>query len=620
MGNNLSLIHLPAQSGKTRKMTDLIQKWRGVIAHEQMQHNVNIIFTSNTKLLAKQTEKRVIDTVDNVDDDLSDITEKSTDLSDDDLVSTHESEDLNQSIPLECKTYAWIHEPRVKGCKPTTKSVNDLVVDLMKKKYDNIICCTNSTRTRKAFELITSLREMWLLGCLHKRVSIWVDEADCAINIWKMYVNTCRELGDFIEQVIMITATMVPVYKYLGSIHVECRLRVYENTHQPTYHKYTDSIIVQNHHEEPGSRDSTIIEPRLSQNQKCVYYIDRILGSVEIPANSKWFCPGLKNKASHEEVCELLLNRGFNVLILNAQTKEIRYADKRPALQIMDMLNHDLEIAVTLNELYYTTDLCGSPFAVTGNLCVGRGVTFASKRERGEFIFTHAIIPNGYSTGEDAYQLVSRCIGNIKEFTNYYPPVIYIDKGTHDKIIEQENLAVSLASTLYMVNDEETQTVTKETINNLVGREIITHLDEVPQRPKRERKSKDVPTSRPDEPPAYRIYQTQDEVMAASKLLGYKSVHKLRETSTDSAGRYLTSLNSKKEVASLERAVMKVPTAYGTNKGITWRTYLPCYLNVNDVNSLLFVFIIRPDDVKDINKIKRLDETIPSLSYPIGSV
>jgi hypothetical protein len=620
MGSNLSLIHLPAQSGKTRKMTDLIQKWRRMIEHQQLQHNVNIIFTSNTKLLAKQTEKRVVDTVDHAeDDDMSDLTEKSSDLSDDDLVSAHDSEDINQSIPSECKTYAWVHEPRVKGCKPTTKSASDLALDIMFETYDNIICCTNSTRTRKTFDLIEILRKMWLRNPLLKKVSIWVDEADCAIRIWKPYVDACRSLGDFIENVIMITATMVPVYKYLESIGVDCWLRVYENTHQPTYHRYVESNILHDF-----SDDSVIdpmrIETKLSANQKCVSYMERILSSTEVAFNSKWFCPGLKNRTSHEEVCAMLLKRGFNVLILNGNEKEIRYSDMRPALPITDLLEHDLEIATTLNTLYYTTDLCTAPFAVTGHLCVGRGVTFASKRELGEFLFTHAIIPTGYLGGEDAYQLVSRCIGNIKDFKTYVPPVIFIDKGTHEKIIEQEKLAVVLASTLYTVNEDETQLVTGKTINELMGREIITHKATKKMTTRSEKKS--VPVTKPDGLAKYRVYGTIEDVMAACKILKYKGVHKPRDTSKDAFGRYMTSLNSKKEAASLEKARTRAKNtrAYGTHdkgKGVTytWRTYLPCYVNLNDVSSLVFVFIIRPDEASDEAKLKELDDSVLCLEH-----
>ena len=74
-----------------------------------------------------------------------------------------------------------------------------------------------------------------------------------------------------------------------------------------------------------------------------------------------------------------------------------------------------------------------------------------------------------------------------------------------------------------------------------------------------------------------------------------------------------TSLNSKKEVSSLADAIKKVPTAYGTNKGVvTYRTYLPCYTDTTDSTTLMFVVIIRPDDV-DSDKVKEVDAKFPSI-------
>ena len=149
MGNNLSLIHLPAQSGKTRKMTDLINKWKGIIDNQQTDGTLNIVFTSNNKLLAKQTYHRVTDSVDNY-----------VDLSMDDDVSEHLAIDDTEDTGIICRTYAWIHHSHKKGVKPVVKSkdVNDLTTDiLIHKKYDNIICCTNKTRANRIFELINNL-------------------------------------------------------------------------------------------------------------------------------------------------------------------------------------------------------------------------------------------------------------------------------------------------------------------------------------------------------------------------------------------------------------------------------------------------------------------------------
>ena len=108
----------------------------------------------------------------------------------------------------------------------------------------------------------------------------------------------------------------------------------------------------------------------------------------------------------------------------------------------------------------------------------------------------------------------------------------------------------------------------------------------------------------------YRIYQDEATVKEVCKILGYT----YRVTHINAAGFKETSLNATKEVVTLVEAVKKVPSAYGTNKGvITYRTCYPCYVDITDATTLRFVVIIRPDDV-DSDKVKIATEKFPSLS------
>ena len=108
---------------------------------------------------------------------------------------------------------------------------------------------------------------------------------------------------------------------------------------------------------------------------------------------------------------------------------------------------------------------------------------------------------------------------------------------------------------------------------------------------------------------SYRIYKDEDIVRKVCKILesSYRSVKE------NAKGFKETSLNTKKCVVSLREAISKVPTAYGTNNGKkTWRTYYPCYIDITDNNSLIFVVIIRPGT--DENKLIECDEKYPSIS------
>lgn len=460
MGNNLSLIHLPAQSGKTKKMTDLIVRWQALTRHENSENNLNVIFTSNTKLLVKQTKKRVSRDVDHAKDTearsrsrseeetdyMSDLTEE-----DDTTVTSLGCED-NEHDETADRTIAWVHEANKN--KPKSKDVNALFADIIGEDlYDNIICCSNVARVKRVFELLTKLNAAGKRGRFPKRVSIWIDEADACIKIWKKHMRELSLMGDFIATVVMITATMLPVYKCLASKGITCNLRVYENTHAAVYHKYSESEICHEHSESAGN---------------AVAYVAQILTTFPTEPGVKLFCPADKRKTSHEQVCDLLMKKDFNVLILNGDTKEIRYADGRQPTQIMDNLEDledDLEIAKILNHIYFSNELFRAPFAVTGHLCIGRGITFMSQEAAGEFIFTHGIIPD-ISSGEEAYQIVSRCSGNIKEFETYWPPKIFISPKMHAKIMEQERCAIILAANLYVENTE-TVVVTQGDINSI---------------------------------------------------------------------------------------------------------------------------------------------------------
>jgi hypothetical protein len=305
--------------------------------------------------------------------------------------------------------------------------------------------------------LLNKINILYKKGRFPKRVSIWIDEADACINIWKKYIQQLSQMGDFIATVVMITATMLPVYKCLASKGITCNLRIYENTHAAVYHKYSESIICHEYSESASNATA---------------YVSQILTTFPIEPGQKLFCPGDKRKTSHEQVCALLIEKDFNVLILNGDSKEIRYADGRQPTQVMENLKDpdledELEIAKILNHIYFKHELYRAPFAVTGHLCIGRGITFMSREPAGEFIFTHGIIPD-ISSGEEAYQIVSRCSGNIKEFATYHPPTIYISPKMHIKIMEQERCAINLASKLYVEN-EETVVVTQGDINEIVG-------------------------------------------------------------------------------------------------------------------------------------------------------
>jgi hypothetical protein len=97
----------------------------------------------------------------------------------------------------------------------------------------------------------------------------------------------------------------------------------------------------------------------------------------------------------------------------------------------------------------------------------------------------------------------------------------------------------------------------------------------------------------------YRVYDNEIVVKNVCEILRYD----YRATKNNSEGFKETSLNSKKEVVSLIRAISKIPSAYANHGDVvTWRTYFPCYIDITNNQTLRFVVIIRPET--DINKVK----------------
>jgi hypothetical protein len=425
MGSSLTLIQLPAQSGKTRKMTDLINKWNSTF-NISKSNDLNIIFTSNTKLLNKQTQKRIAQDVDNC-------------SSSDDDVDTETSDSP--------KTLSWTANTMTRDGK--RKMMVDNVFALITsddddEEIDNIICCTNKKRMQHVVALLEMLIKKYRKRNFNREVNIWIDEADSSVGIWSEHFNTlsamCAE--KFVKNIVLITATMRPVYKYLHSIDVEPLLRQYENTHAPVYHKYSECNLIHNISDANKRADDALVEVLKAHPEMVV-------------PGSRWFCPGNTKCASHEEHCRILMDHGFNVLIINGVYKEFRLLNG-DVIPITEDLEEDLEVAKTLSRYYFDNELYNAPFAVTGKMCVSRGITFASSIDGNEFLFTHGVIPNN-TNGDDAYQMVMRCGGNIKGFNTYQVPTLFVSTKTSDLILNEERLAVEFAKKYW--NGEEDQTI-----------------------------------------------------------------------------------------------------------------------------------------------------------------
>jgi hypothetical protein len=114
---------------------------------------------------------------------------------------------------------------------------------------------------------------------------------------------------------------------------------------------------------------------------------------------------------------------------------------------------------------------------------------------------------------------------------------------------------------------------------------------------------------------SYRIYSDEETAKAACNILGYryKSPEKI-----NAQGFYMTSLHHTQEVASLKKAIKRVPRAIehgGPN--CACRVFFPCYADTTNILTLKFVVIIRP--TTNQAKVAECDAQFPHEIYAVAA-
>ena len=108
---------------------------------------------------------------------------------------------------------------------------------------------------------------------------------------------------------------------------------------------------------------------------------------------------------------------------------------------------------------------------------------------------------------------------------------------------------------------------------------------------------------------SYRIYSDEETTNAACNILGYRyrSPEKI-----NAQGFYMTSLHHTQEVASLEKAIKRVPDAI--KKG---RVHFPCYADTTNILTLKFVVIFPP--TLDKKKVAECDTRFSHEIYAVAA-
>lgn len=453
--SKVSCLWLPAQSGKTRKIKELIELYRdmrmlvkktnGRIVSSWDEENIpeindnddednqeeeitddnyfNVIICSNNSMLAQQTEARM----------RNELFSSSFVLHDD------EKTEVVQSNEDDCDVYAWISANKEK------RSVRDVAYSIDRNQLKMLVCCSHATRIDEyLYPLLRMLDDDFSRKLFRKKINIWIDEADASINLWSKYEKI---LGmGVINKVTLVSATfnsIINKYKKISVIP-------FKETHPKCYVKLQDANMI-------------ICDEKRDDALGYIKYVIRVNNLLdELKPGYCLFAPGDISVESHLNIkTYFYAKHRCAVAMLNGKHKKIFVPGMNP-IDLTEEMNkkNPEEVGKILARKYKEHNLDKFPFVVTGQICLGRGITFQSE----SFLFTASIIPY-IANKASLYQCATRVIGNIKHLMND-SHIMYCSKKTRKVLLEMESCAVNVAKILYENNETEVdKSLMKRAIN-----------------------------------------------------------------------------------------------------------------------------------------------------------
>jgi len=412
--DKFTLVCKPEQSGKTFIMIQEIIKYL-TIDEEELEGKivVNIIFCDNNLLLTKQTSVRI-------DNDLRQY--------------SHNGE-----------TYVEFSSRKGNETRNAAAAMNAIAV----RGIRNLICCTNGKRMQDISKVVADLNSSPIVG--EKFIfRVWLDEADKFI---KHISNTFIPVANKHENVhiSMLTATPETLFKKYKEMDV---FPLHE-TVTPNYHGWKDNNIVK-------LENST---------GSCEMFISEVLTDNRhlIQPGTKWYIPAERKKTSHDAVKMLCVGAGMAVFIVNGDGLTLERPNMEP---ITEEKNEELNKLIM--KMYVRYGLDKFAVVITGNICVGRGISIMSP----EFIFDYGIISSCRKKAE-ASQSAGRLKGNIKAWSNYKSMTVFTTEKFDTVATEWEEKSRRLA---ILANDHHeaggTTVITQSEFKNINNKcEYVVHPD-----------------------------------------------------------------------------------------------------------------------------------------------
>ncbi len=342
-------------------------------------------------------------------------------LNDNDIHFVIVSNNLLETVQMENRMLNKLNA-FVLSSKSECKSKDSAIVNFILNDKKVMICCKNPNRIKDMQNMLSSFEDK-----NHKNIYIWIDEADDRFKITKEFIDVSKKYNN-VSEIHLVTATPEKIkeaYKKINIIKLEV--------------SYDPSKYV-------SLKNDCKFSNKKYKDIKIVGYIDRILSKknennkTAIKAGHNFYIPAGREKRKHNQMKKRLIDEfGFNVLIINGLGWNLYGIDFDEPIKIQNNNEQSFQPSQLIAKIYAKYNLKKRPFAITGEICIGRGVTFCSK----DFMFTHAIFSDDHvKKGDAAYQAIGRVTGNYKDHLKKKIR-IYCPKEFQDIVLQKEKDAMN---------------------------------------------------------------------------------------------------------------------------------------------------------------------------------
>ena len=416
------LICKPEQSGKTFIMIEQIIK--DVEEPTEGKTTINFIFCDNNLLQTKQTSARVQSELTSHEEEVSGEVEG-------EIICNDERSYTEKNFYVEFSTG--------KGAKRDIPAIWFAITG--PEPVQNIVCCTNGKRVSdietiiRQFNSTPNFQDKYIFN-------IWLDEADKFTNFIGKTFRPLVHQNDNV-QLYFLTATPGELFKKYGDLNTF----PLEFTTSPNYHGWNDNY-------------KTILENESGTTEGFIHHV--LTNVVSARRGSKWYIPAGTKKVTHELVRDILLGKGFAVFVVNGDGLALSVPGEG---RICEKKTEELNIQML--RMYREKNVAHFPVAVTGNICVGRGISIMSP----EFIFDYGILSNCAKKAE-ASQNAGRLKSNMKDWPNYKPPTVFTTAKFDKVATEWEKKSRHLAEIAFENQEAGVSTVISKTAFKTVGEDF----------------------------------------------------------------------------------------------------------------------------------------------------